>query len=198
METGKIMNNNLMPIHMKTSRNRFISSILFASLLFVSTGCQNQSEKTELNKLKATVKIQDQNKETVRQLFTAIDNQNFDKLNELFSDDFSLSAEGLDKPWKKEDVFQDIKRYYTSFPDWHHEIKDMIAEGDKVAIKIMQTGTQKAQFEEIAPKNTKVTKSAMHVVTIVNGKIKEWWAIENDLGLMLQLGMVLKPKEEKR
>jgi len=74
----------------------------------------------------------------------------------------------------------------------------MIAEGDKVAVKLTQHGTQKAQFEEIAPTNAKVTKSAIHIMTIVNGKIKEWWAIEDDLGLMLQLGMELKPSKSSK
>jgi predicted ester cyclase len=74
----------------------------------------------------------------------------------------------------------------------------MIAEGDKVAIKITQHVTQKAQFDAISPTDAKVTKGALHIVTIVNGKIKEWWAIEDDLGLMLQLGMELKPKGTKK
>ena len=181
---------------MKTLQLKLAGSIFFAALIFISTGCQNQSEKVELDKLKATVTIQDQNKEIVREFFTAIDNQNFDKLTELLSEDFSLNAAGLDKPWNKDDVFKDIRKYYTSFPDWTHQIDDIIAEGNKVAVKLTQHGTQKAQFEEIAPTGMKVTKSAMHELTIVNGKIKEWWGIEDDLGLMIQLGMVLKSKEE--
>jgi len=167
---------------MKTSKNKFVS----------------KDEKAELEKFKAATKIHDQNKVIAREFFALIDNQNFDRLNELLSDDFLLNAAGLTQPWKKEDVFQDIKRYYNSFPDWMHVIEDMIAEGDKVVVKLIQHGTQKAQFEEIAPTNAKVTKSAMHVVTIVNGKIKEWWAIEDDLGLMLQLGMELKPAKSSK
>jgi len=183
---------------MKTLQLRFVSNLLFAALLIVVTGCQNQSEKAELDKFKATVKTQEQNKIIIRALFAAIDKQDFDKLNELLSEDFALSAAGLDKPWTKDDVFKDIKKYYTSFPDWNHQIDDMIAEGDNVAVKLTQHGTQKAQFEEIAPTGTKVTKSAMHELTIINGKIKEWWGLEDDLGLMFQLGMVLKPKGEKK
>jgi len=183
---------------MKTLQLKFISYICFAVLLFLTIGCQNQSEKAELDKFKATVKTQEQNKTIVRDFFAAIDKQDINKLNELLSEDFTLSGAGMDKPWTKDDVFKDIKRYYTSFPDWNHQIEDMIAEGYKVAVKLIQHGTQKAQFEELAPTGTKVTKSAIHVVTIVNGKIKGWWAIEDELGLMIQLGMELKPKELKK
>ena len=179
---------------MKTLQFKFVSAFSFVALLFVASGCQNQSEKAELDRFKTTIKTQEQNKTIVRDFFAAIDRQDFDKLNTLISEDFTLTAAGLEKPWTKDDVYKDIKKYYTAFPDWHHEIEDMIAEGDKVAVKLNQNGTQTAQFEEIAPTGTKVTKSALHIVTIVNGKIKEWWGLEDDLGLMLQLGMVLKSK----
>ena len=33
---------------------------------------------------------------------------------------------------------------------------------------------------------------------IADGKVKEWWALEDNLGLMRQLGMELKPKENKK
>jgi|WetSurMetagenome_2_1015567.scaffolds.fasta_scaffold111281_1 predicted ester cyclase len=183
---------------MKILQFRFVSAILLVALLLVASGCQSQSEKAELDRFKAIFKAQEQNKTIVRDFFVAVDRQDFDKLNALLSEDFTLTAAGLEKPWTKDDVFKDIKKYYTSFPDWHHEIEGMIAEGDKVAVKLNQNGTQTAQFEEITPTGVKVTKSAFHLVTIVNGKIKEWWGLEDDLGLMLQLGMVLKPKEEKK
>jgi predicted ester cyclase len=74
----------------------------------------------------------------------------------------------------------------------------MIAEGDKVAVKLKGQGTHKAQYEGIAATREKVTQSAMHLMTIVNGKVKEWWALEDNLGFNQQLGMELKPKESKK
>ena len=183
---------------MKTLHYKFVSALSLIALLFVATGCQNQSEKVELNRFKDTVKKQEQNKTIVRDFFAAIDKQDFDKLNALLSENFTLTAAGLEKPWTKDDVFKDIKKYYTAFPDWHHEIESMIAEGDKVAVKLNQNGTQTAQFDEIVATGAKVIKPAFHLVTIVDGKIKEWWGLEDDLGLMLQLGMVLKPNEIKK
>jgi predicted ester cyclase len=176
-------------------KTRFrISFIMFFIVIFsIMIGCQNQSQKAELDKYKATIRTQEENKTIARNFFATVDKQDFNKLNEILSDDFKLNAPGLEKPWTKDDVFKDIKKYYTSFPDWHHEIEAMIAEGDKVAVKLVQHGTQTAQYEGIAPTGVKVTKSAFHLLTINNGKIKEWWGLEDDLGMMLQLGMELKP-----
>jgi predicted ester cyclase len=178
--------------------------LVFLVLLIVCISCGtnykplSDAQKAELDKYKATIKTQEENKTIARDFFAAVDKQDFNKLNELFSEDFILNAPGLEKSWTKDDVIKDIKKYYTSFSDWHHEIEAMIVEGDKVAVKLVQHGTQTAQYEGIAPTGVKVTKSAFHLLTIINGKIKEWWGLEDDLGMMLQLGMELKSADKKQ
>jgi predicted ester cyclase len=77
-------------------------------------------------------------------------------------------------------------------------IEDVIADGDKVAVKLTQNGTHKAEYEGIPATGVKATLPAMHLITIVDGKIKEWFAVEDYLGLYMQLGMELKPKEGEK
>jgi len=180
---------------MKTLKLKFHSVILLFIFLLLNIGCQNQTNKVELDKFKSMAQVQKQNKEIVREVFSAIDNNDFDKLSELFSNDFGLKFPGLEIPLKKEDVFQLIKTYYASFPDWTHNIEDMIAEGDKVAVKLMQIGTHKEQYEGISATGKKITNPAIHIITIVDGQVKDWWGIEDNLGMMQQLGMELQMKE---
>jgi predicted ester cyclase len=183
---------------MKPSKLKFVSAILLALSIFFNIGCQNQTEKAELDNFKSLTQLQNKNKEIVREVFTAIDNNDFDKLNELFSNDFGLKAPGLDTPWKKDDVFQAIKTHYASFPDWTHKIEDMIAEGDKVAVKLIQNGTHKAQYEGISATGKIITNPALSIMTIVKGQLKDWWVIEDNLGFMKQLGMELRPANSKK
>ena len=75
---------------MKTSQLQFVNTIFLASFLFVAVGCQSQADKTELDKFRATTRIQEQNKEIVREVFSAIDSGDLDKLGSLLSDDFAL------------------------------------------------------------------------------------------------------------
>ncbi|MFA5330289.1 MAG: ester cyclase [Prolixibacteraceae bacterium] len=171
---------------------------LFALILLAGTSCQDKQTTAELNELKSREKLEEQNKEIVREVISAIDENNFDKLNELFSNDFGLKVPGLEIPMKKDDVFQAIKTHYASFPDWTHNIEGMIAEGDKVVVKIMQIGTHKELYKGISATGKKITNPAIHIITIEDGKVKEWWGIEDDLGMMRQLGMVLKPMENKK
>jgi predicted ester cyclase len=136
-----------------------------------------------------------QNKEIVRQVFAAIDSNNFKKLNELFANDFGLMGPGLETPWKQDAVFQAMETHYKSFPEWTHNIEEMIAEGDKVAVKLIQVGIQKEMYEGIPATGIKITNPAMSIMTLVDGQVKDWWVIEDNLGFMLQLGMELQLKE---
>jgi predicted ester cyclase len=93
--------------------------------------------------------------------------------------------------------FEVVKRHYTSFPDWRHAIEDLVAEGDRVAVKIMQKGTQKAEYGGVAPTGKEVTMPGAYMFRVANGKVQELWVIEDNLGLYLQLGLELKPKGTK-
>ena len=183
---------------MKNLKLKFLSAILLVFFLSLNIGCQNQTNKDELDKFISMAQVQEQNKEIVLEVFSAIDDNNFDKLNELFSNDFGLKVPGLEIPLKKDDVFQLIKTHYASFPDWTHNIEDMIAEGDKVAVRLMQIGTHKEQYEGISATGKKITNPAIHIITIVDGQVKDWWGIEDNLGMMQQLGMELKPIENMK
>ena len=85
---------------MKTSQLKFVNTIFLASSLFVVIDRQNQAEKAELDKFKATTQMQEQNKEIVREVINAIDSGDLDKLGNLLSDDFALYSPGSQQPWR--------------------------------------------------------------------------------------------------
>lgn len=177
---------------------KYLSGIIAFLILLVMNSCQDKQANEELAKFKSMAQVQEQNKKIVQEVISAIDDNNFDKLNELFSNDFSLKVPGLEIPLKKDDVFQAMKAHYASFPDWTHNIEDMIAEGDKVVVKLVQIGTHKELYEGISATGKKITNPAIHIMTIVDGHVKDWWGIEDNLGMMIQLGMELKPAENKK
>lgn len=177
---------------------RFLIVVPSIILLCFSLSCEDRTTKAELGKVRARAETEARNKEIVRQFFGAIDKGDFEKLKGLLSDDFSLKAPGLHEPLGPNGLFQFIKAHYVAFPDWRHVIEDTVAEGDKVAVKVTQYGTHRAEYEGIAATGNKVTMPALHFGTIVNGKIKDWYAVEDYLGLNMQLGMVLRPKEAKK
>ena len=152
----------------------------------------------ELEKVKAQKTTQEQNKQIARDFFAAIDRQDFPRLKELLAVDFALSDPGSPVPLNADNLFSAIKDHYTAFPDWNHVIEDVTSEGQKVTVRLIQYGTHKAEYMGIPATGNKVHLAALHLGRIVDGKIKEWLAIEDYLGLMQQLGMELKPIEAKK
>jgi predicted ester cyclase len=177
---------------------KFISVIPLVILICLGVACQKKAEKAELEQFKVQTKVEEQNKEIVRSFFVAIDKNDFGKLKDLSTIDFSFKAPGLAEPLSLDGVFQAIKTHYAAFPDWKHTIKDMIAEGDKVAVRLNQNGTHKVEYEGIPATDKEVVMPAQCLLVIINGKVKEFWAIENYLDFFQQLGMELKPKEAKK
>jgi steroid delta-isomerase-like uncharacterized protein len=178
--------------------NKYLYSVPLVLLFCLTIACQDKAATAELEKYKVQAAIEAQNKELVRGFWSAIDKNDFAKLKELTADDFSIKAPGLTEPMKLEDVFQAIKTHYAAFPDWKHSIEDMVIEGDKVAVKLLQNGTHKGVFEGIPPTDKKLTLPTLCLMVIANRKIRELWALEDYLGFYQQLGMELKPIEAKK
>ena len=89
---------------------------------------------------------------------------------------------------------RDIKNYkqstsegYNACPDLHYTIEDMVAEGDKVVIRVTVSGTHRGEFMGVAPTNKRVSWTSIIISRIVNGIIVERWA---NTDMMQQLGAV--------
>ena len=82
-----------------------------------------------------------------------------------------------------------VASHRTSFPDWHEHVEDIIAEGDRVVIRIHSTGTQLGAFNGIAPTGKKVSIEEIHIFRLEHGKIAEQWGMPDVHGLLEQLGV---------
>lgn len=71
-------------------------------------------------------------------------------------------------------------------------ILDLIAEGDKVVVRAMNTCLQES-FLGIPSHGRQQTFTAIFIHQIVDGKIVETWRNADDLGRLLQLGARIEP-----
>ncbi len=76
----------------------------------------------------------------------------------------------------------------AAFPDSHHTVEELIAEGDKVVTRFTWRGTHRGEFMGVAPTGRSVTMSGIDVVRVAGGKISEFWYAEQTLELMQRLG----------
>jgi steroid delta-isomerase-like uncharacterized protein len=136
---------------------------------------------------------EEQNKQLVRQFFEAFDRQDTERIGQLVSSsNYSLHIPGM-PPMDWNGTRQFSAAFYSAFPDLHHNIVDMVAEGDKVAIRLNVTGTYKGELQGIPPTGMEVSFSAMDFITLMDGKVAEEWVNADIMGLMQQIGAIPVP-----
>ena len=91
-----------------------------------------------------------------------------------------------------------VQMLTAAFPDFHMIIEDLVAEGDKVVIRVTASGTHQGAYMGIAPTGKRFTQQQMHLVRVVDGKVTENWNVRDDLGMLQQLGVIPVPGHERR
>jgi steroid delta-isomerase-like uncharacterized protein len=76
------------------------------------------------------------------------------------------------------------------FPDQRWEIKQLIAEGDLVAVHCTWAGTHEGAFMGIPATGRHATVAHMYLFRLDAGQITEYAAVRDDLGMMRQLGLM--------
>jgi predicted ester cyclase len=74
---------------------------------------------------------------------------------------------------------------------------ELIAKGDKVIARFTCTGTHEGEYYGIPASGNKIEFGVIDIYHIKEGKIVEIREEIDSLGLMMKLGMELKPKEQK-
>lgn len=75
----------------------------------------------------------------------------------------------------------------STFADLRRDTKDIMAEGNKVAVRLQVISTHKGEFQRVAPTNKKVSLAEKDILYIIVGKISKDWSIVDMLGLMRQV-----------
>ncbi len=133
------------------------------------------------------------NKRVVRQFFDAFDQQNIEAMDQLVSStNYTLHFSGM-PPADWNGTKQFSATFYSAFPDLRHNIVDMVAEGDKVAVRLNVTGTHKGELQGIPPTGKQVSFNATDFITFTDGKVAEEWVNADTMGLMQQIGAIPTP-----
>jgi len=133
----------------------------------------------------------EENKALSRRVIEEIFNkQNLALADELIDTNFvdhGIAGMGFKGP---EGFKQFVTTFISGFPDIRLTIDDMVAEGDKVAMRLTARGTHKGDLMGIAPTGKQVTMSGILIQRIAGNKMAEGWLVNDNLGMMQQLGVV--------
>lgn len=80
----------------------------------------------------------------------------------------------------------------AAMPDQRWTDRVVIADDEYVVVRAVRESTWTAEsFRGIpTPQGAKTSVEMVHIWRLANGKIVEHWAVRDDLGLMIQLGVV--------
>ena len=139
----------------------------------------------------------EENKALVRRWFEELFNQaKLDLADEIVTPDHvthdTSTPEHLPGP---EGERQLVNLVRGAFPDGRITIEDLVAEGDRVAVRWTFRGTHRGDFMGIAPTGKEVEMGAMDLFRVAGGKIAETWSNVDMMTMMHQLGAIPTPAQ---
>ena len=125
------------------------------------------------------------NKEFVRKFLVTMDAQDWDAFKELMAPEHRFYSP-LGPPMGRNEHVSVDKEFFRAF-DARHHILDMVAEGDKVAIRGKTTMVHRGEFQGISPTGKQFELPWLDIMRIENGKNAEEWLSMDLMALMQQL-----------
>jgi steroid delta-isomerase-like uncharacterized protein len=133
----------------------------------------------------------EENEAIVRRIIGEFLNEgNLALADELSTEDFVNHSPGSGITPDREGLKRYVSNLRTAFPDMVTTIDDMIAEGDKVVVRVTSSGTHMGDLAGIPPTGRQVRVPAISIIRFADGKAVERWNITDELSLLQQLGIL--------
>jgi predicted ester cyclase len=123
--------------------------------------------------------VSEENKAMVRRMVEGIN-----------AGDIEATVDELFAPRAARRVKRLFTEFYTAFPDWREEIVELVAEGNTVAGRFRCSGTHRGEFLGEAPTGKAMEVEEVFFLRVKDGKFVTFWALEDSLGRMRQLGLL--------
>lgn len=141
----------------------------------------------------------EENKAIVKRFIDAYNGRRLDLFDGLVAPDYidhTHQQQGLESFKRLFDMA------FKAFPDWHENIEDIIAEGDKVWVLVKATGTHTGEWNlsgvTLSPSGKKMTMMMVFIWRIAGGKLVEGWEVDDERDFFKQLGVIKYTEKGKR
>ncbi len=132
----------------------------------------------------------EENKAVIRRLVEEVYNRDrLDLLDELVAQDV-VNHTAVPEHRYGIEGFRHVVKWARANLDMVMVIEDVIAEGDKVAVRIRADGTHRGAIFGTEPTGKGFSVEHVHWHRLAEGKLVERWAVRDDLGVLRQLGVI--------
>lgn len=130
----------------------------------------------------------EENKRLIRHFFDAVNARDMQAF-EIFALDAVHHNPFPGTPPGREGNKQGMQILFAAFPDWQTTVEDLIAEDDKVVVRMTQRGTHQGEIFGRSATGKQVTVAGIAIFRLKDGQIAEEWLITDQQSAMQQLDM---------
>jgi predicted ester cyclase len=132
----------------------------------------------------------EENKDVVRRYFEEIDRRgDVSVIDEFVSPDFVDHGPSPGCTPDRSGLKQAFEMFRTGSPGTHR-VDDIIAEGDKVVVRVTGEGVHAGELFGVPPTNRAMKVTGITILRIEAGRIVERWVEVDMLGALQQLGVI--------
>lgn len=116
---------------------------------------------------------------------------------------YAVDAKNHGRTVGREGMRKVFEALFAAFPDFLYRIEEATADDERVVCKVTMTGTHRGEptlpeifsgmLKGVPPTGRRVTVLQYHGFRVQDGMITEHAAVRDDLGMVLQLGLVQRP-----
>jgi steroid delta-isomerase-like uncharacterized protein len=135
-----------------------------------------------------------ENKKLVREIIEVVWNRRgLDRIPEFYAPDFV----GDYRPYALREGHNGVRAMvegvWTAFPDYHEEVHELIAEGDRVVFRLTISGTHQGQWGPLPGTGKRAQFDEIAILQIRDAKVVRQRGIVDALSALMQLGAVPSP-----
>jgi steroid delta-isomerase-like uncharacterized protein len=134
----------------------------------------------------------EENKQVAERIFAALNDRDLDTVTGYFRPDcrfYGWTPQTLDVAGYTETM----NALLVAFPDSRFPVADVIAEGDRVAVRHNLQGTHRETFQGVPASGRPVDIGAVVILRLEDGQAAELWLNADFLGMMQQIGAISTP-----
>ena len=132
--------------------------------------------------------MSDSTKAIVRRFYDLYNQAAWDELGELMSPGYVHHSN--DDALSRAQFMRGAAWVRAGMPDFQMEIADMLAEGDRVAVRFVGRGTHLGSLYGETPTSNAVVLYGLYIVRIEDGLIQEDWEALDENDLKRQIGAI--------
>lgn len=132
-----------------------------------------------------------ENRERTERIIDALNERDVATITDLVDEELVHHALGIEDTTEGRDAWiEQLAEFGVAYPDSQLTLEDVVAEGDRVMCRVTMSGTFSEPFEGQAPSGRSASVGGFHALRFEEGKVVEWWRLNNVFGWGKQLDML--------